>query len=68
MDDRTIEEIRENETKLINEIKTLEKQVKKQQKVINNIAKCFNDGDFEDGCDCLIIEKYINSYLKKVSK
>lgn len=46
----------------------LEKQCKKQKEVIDNIQKCFDDGHFEDGCDCLIIEKYIDSYLKEVSK
>ena len=32
MDNRTIEEVRKNETKLINEIKVLEQQYKKQKK------------------------------------
>lgn len=68
MDDRTIEEIRKNETKLINEIKVLEQQCQKQKEVIDNIKKCFDDGHFEDDCDCLIIEKYIDSYLKEVSE
>lgn len=66
MDDRTIEEIRKNETKLINEIKVLEQQYKKQKEVIDNIKKCFDDGHFEDDCDCLIIEKYIDNYLEEV--
>lgn len=35
MDNRTIEEVRENETKLIDEIKQLEKENKKYKKVIN---------------------------------
>ena len=35
MDNRTIEEVRKNETKLINKIKVLEQQVKKQKEVIN---------------------------------
>lgn len=35
MDDRTIEEIRKNETKLINEIKVLEQQCQKQKEVID---------------------------------
>ena len=35
MDNRTIEEVRENETKLINDIKVLEQQCKKQKEVIN---------------------------------
>lgn len=35
MDNRTIEQVRKNETKLINEIKDLEQQVKKQKEVID---------------------------------
>lgn len=37
MDNRTIEEVRKNETKLINEIKVLEQQCKKQKEVIDRI-------------------------------
>lgn len=37
MDNRTIEQIRKNETKLINEIKILEQQVKKQKEVIDKL-------------------------------
>lgn len=37
MDNRTIEEVRRNETKLINEIKVLEQQCKKQKEVIDRI-------------------------------
>ena len=51
-----------------NYIENLEQQCKKQKEVIDNIQKCFDDGHFEDGCDCLIIEKYIDSYLKEVSE
>ena len=40
MDNRTIEEVRKNETKLINEIKVLEQQCKKQKEVID---KAVND-------------------------
>ena len=35
MDNRTIEEVRRNETKLITEIKVLKQQCKKQKEVIN---------------------------------
>lgn len=51
---------------IVKYIYDLEQQIKKQKKVINNIKRCFDDGHFEDGCDCLIIEKYIDSYLKEV--
>ena len=37
MDNRTIEEVRKNETKLINEIKVLEQQCKKQREVIDKL-------------------------------
>lgn len=37
MDNRTINQIRNNETKLINEIKVLEQQCKKQKGVIDKI-------------------------------
>lgn len=46
-------------------IENLEQKCKKQKEVIDNIKKCFDDGRFEDGCDCLIIEKYIDSYFKR---
>lgn len=39
MDNRTIEEVRKNETKLINEIKVLEQQCKKQKEVIDKAIK-----------------------------
>ena len=39
MDNRTIEEVRKNETKLINEIKVLEQQCKKQKEVIDKMNK-----------------------------
>lgn len=35
MDNRTIEEVRKNENKLINEIKVLEQQCKRQKEVID---------------------------------
>lgn len=37
MDNRTIEQVRNNETKLINEIKNLEQQCKKQKEVIDKL-------------------------------
>ena len=37
MDNRTIEQVRKNETKLINEIKNLEQQCKKQKEVIDKL-------------------------------
>ena len=43
MDNRTIDEVRKNETKLINEIKVLETEIQKYKKVINKLKKCIND-------------------------
>lgn len=37
MDNRTIKEVRKNETKLINKIKVLEQQCKKQKEVIDKL-------------------------------
>lgn len=49
MDNRTIEEVRKNETKLINEIKVLEQQCKKQKEVIDKAIEYI---DIETkGCD-----------------
>ena len=52
MDNRTIEQVRKNETKLINEIKDLEQQVKKQKEVIDKaieyINKMFETGFYND--------------------
>lgn len=42
MDNRTIEEVRKNETKLINEIKALE-QLKKQKEVIDKVKDLLSD-------------------------
>lgn len=47
MDNRTIEEVRKNETKLINEIKVLEQQCKKQKEVINNINQYIKDNSYK---------------------
>lgn len=52
MDNRTIEEVRKNETKLINEIKVLEQQCKKQKEVIDETRQCIKD--------FLCSEEYIN--------
>ena len=52
---------------LFNEMSNWKEESQKKKEVIDNIKKCFDDGHFEDGCDCLIIEKYIDSYLKEVS-
>ena len=45
MDNRTIEQVRNNETKLINEIKELETQLKKQQEIIDKINNYLDNYD-----------------------
>ena len=45
MDNRTIKQVRDNETKLINEIKILETQLKKQQEIINKAIDFIKNGD-----------------------
>lgn len=74
MDNRTIEEVRKNETKLINEIKILEQQVKKQKKVIDKAIEYINkhdDGCYTDiTCKCKVAELNITkllNILKEVS-
>lgn len=81
MDNRTIEEVRKNETKLINEIKVLEQQCKKQSEVINKanevIDKMINIG-YSSGFThyCAVGEnsefgtraKIIKDILKEVSE
>lgn len=52
MDNRTIEQVRNNETKLINEIKDLEQQVKKQKEVIDKIKKLIKQYGKYDGQKC----------------
>ena len=76
MDDRTIEQVRKNETKLINEIKNLEQQVKKQKEVIDKLKRyidgCLELSPIEDRSvtdDVLDKElKYFLKILKEVSK
>ena len=43
MDNRTIEQVRNNETKLINKIKDLEQQCKKQKEVIDKAIEYINE-------------------------
>ena len=45
MDNRTIEQVRDNETKLIKEIEVLETQLKKQKEVIDKINNYLDNYD-----------------------
>lgn len=40
-------------------IVSLEQQCKKQKEIIDKIKDIFNNGTFEDGCDCILIEKLL---------
>ena len=70
MDNRTIEEVRKNETKLINEIKVLEQQCKKQKEVINKISKIINyygtDKEHNDNSTLRYILKNMLDILNEV--
>lgn len=43
----------------------LQQQNKKYKEVIDKIKDIFNNGNFEDGCDCLEIEELLDN-LKEV--
>lgn len=66
MDNRTIEEVRKNETKLINEIKVLEQQCKKQKEVIDKaieyIETCNPDVELHSE---ILDESYLSNYGAK---
>ena len=72
MDNRTIKEIRKNETKLINEIKVLEQKCKKQKEVIDKIMKIINyygvDKEYNDDVILRHILKNMLDILKEVSE
>ena len=44
---------------LLDYITNLQQENQKYKKVIDKIKDIFNNGNFEDGCDCLEIEKII---------
>lgn len=52
MDNRTIEQVRDNETKLIKEIEVLETQLKKQREIINKAIEYIKSKDI-----CIDIRK-----------
>lgn len=66
MDNRTIEQVRNNETKLINEIKDLEQQCKKQKEVIDKLKHILNNQmNYREFVD---IVNDIEDVLKEVSE
>lgn len=72
MDNRTIEQVRKNETKLINEIKDLEQQCKKQKEAIDKIIEIINyygvDKEYNDNVILRHILKDMLDILKEVSE
>lgn len=60
MDNRTIEQIRNNETKLINEIKNLEQQVKKQKELIDKAIAFYENNKQE-----CVIGRTVEGKLRK---
>ena len=66
MDNRTIEQVRKNETKLINEIKNLEQQCKRQKEVIDKLKHILNNQmNYREFVD---IVNDIEDVLKEVSE
>ena len=65
MDNRTINQIRNNETKLINEIKKLEQENQKYKEVIDKIRKEINEEYSIMGVD--VVENWVlKDILKEV--
>lgn len=44
---------------LIKHLFEIQQENKKYKKVIEKIKDIFNNGTFEDGCDCILIEKLL---------
>lgn len=44
---------------LVNEYNELYKENKKYKEVIEKIKDIFDNGTFEDGCDCILIEELL---------
>lgn len=63
---RAKELFNENQVDLITKYMFLEQQCKKQKEVIDKIKDIFNNGTFEDGCDCILIETLLGD--KEVSE
>ena len=79
MDNRTLEEVRNNETKLIEEIKSLEKQLEKNQNPLKGIFAQVNDDILLRDCGNMNAEinelknqqkefiEYLTSYIDLLS-
>lgn len=68
MDNRTIEEVRENETKLIDEIKQLEKQNQKYKEVINKAIKYIEENKQHEYRNGNLNEYYLELNEEKMTK
>ena len=69
MDNRTIEEVRENETELIYEIKQLEQENQKYKEVIDKAIEYISElDDNTDDTTCYDIDKYTRDYILNILK
>lgn len=68
MDNRTIEEVRENETKLIDEIKQLEKENKKYKEVINKAIKYIEENKQHEYRNGNLDEYYLELNEKEMTE
>ena len=65
MDNRTIDEIKKNETKLINEIKVLETKIQKYKEVFNKLKEDLNlIIEYGDGEDASRYDKQYGEFAK----
>lgn len=65
MDNRTIDEIRKNETKLINEIKVLETKIQKHKEVFDKLKEDLNlIIEYGDGEDASRYDKQYGEFAK----
>ena len=65
MDNRTIEEVRKNETKLINEVKVLEQQCKKYKELIDKAIEYVDNSTKPLKFILELNEENGNAYLKE---
>lgn len=64
MDNRTLEEVRNNEDKLINKIEELKNQQKEFIKYLEDYMDLFDDMDIEEQSSCDTIEEILSKYTE----
>ena len=66
-DSRTLEEKPQIFTRWIDQtIEELKQENQKYKEVIDKIKDIFNNGNFEDGCDCLEIEELLDNLKEEI--